>query len=46
MYKKIGSNITGIVLNLIKIEKIEKNKVKKKYSFRSFIKSNSENLRK
>ena len=32
MYKNVGSKIIGIVLNFIKIEKIEKNTTKKKYS--------------
>ena len=45
-YKNNGNKSTGIVLNLIKIEKIEKIKVKKKYSFRSCIESTSENFKK
>ena len=32
MYKNIGNKIIGTVLNFIKIEKIEKNTTKKKYS--------------
>ena len=46
MYKYIGKNKIGIVLNFIKIEKIENTETKKKYSAFSYFEFVSENLRK
>ena len=39
MYKNVGNKINGIVLNFIKIEKIENIEMRKKYSFFSSTRS-------